>query len=152
VAILFEQRIDGVVQAFSGSFQIPPVSVVVMRLLAFLTLSICVFAQADKARLIGTVADSTGAIIPSAAITIKDNKTGLERQASSDDRGFFAITNLSPSTYTVIAKSSGLGPMEYKEIHLSVGQERTLNIVLQPASVTTEAVKSQRFWRVLVPL
>jgi len=28
--------------------------------------------------------------------------------------------------------------MEYTEIHLSVGQERTLNIVLQPASVTTE--------------
>jgi hypothetical protein len=109
-----------------------------MRLLAFLTISLCAFAQADKARLIGTVADSTGAIIPSAAITIKDTKTGLERQASSDDRGFFAITNLSPSTYTVIAKSNGLGPMEYKEIHLSVGQERTLNIVLQPASVTTE--------------
>jgi len=92
-----------------------------MRLLAFLTFSICAFAQADKARLIGTVADSTGAVIPSAAITIKDTKTGLERQASSDDRGFFAITNLSPSTYTVIAKSNGLGRLAFWSVNRDRG-------------------------------
>lgn len=57
---------------------------------------------------------------------------------TAGDNGLYVITGLAPSVYTVIAKGDGLGPAEYKEIHLSVGQQRTLNIVLQPALVTTE--------------
>src|SRR5207244_2269206 len=44
--------------------------------------------------------------------------------------------------YTVTSKGDGLGPSEYKEIHLAIGQERNLNIILQPASVTSEVTVS----------
>jgi len=108
------------------------------RALAFLTLTLCINAQTDKARIVGTVTDATGAVIPNASITAKDTKTGAERSIAGDERGYYILTNLTPSDYTITAKGNGLGPAEYTEIHLSVGQERVLNIVLMPASVASE--------------
>jgi len=55
-------------------------------------------------------------------------------------RSFRALLSLSRMQRT--AKSDGLGPAEYSQVHLSVGQERTLNIVLRPATVSTEVTIS----------
>src|SRR4051812_23890485 len=96
-----------------------------------------VFGQNDSGRIAGTVADPTGAVVPNAAIKIVDEKTGQERKVVADGAGHFVIANLAPSTYKVTAEGSGLGPAELAGIPLSVGQERTLNIVVQPASVAT---------------
>src|ERR1700676_4588596 len=107
-------------------------------LLVFVAIGVSLLGQADRARIVGTVSDPTGAVIPGASIMAKDYNTGSERQATADERGYYVITNLSPSDYTVTGKSKDLGPNEYSRVHLSVGQERTLNIVLQPARLTAE--------------
>ena len=103
-----------------------------------LSLALYAFAQTDQGRIVGTVADSSGAVIPNASISVKNDNTGKTREVTADGNGFYVVTNLGPAIYTVTAKSNGLGPAEYKEVHLSVGQERTLNIVLQPQTLTTE--------------
>src|SRR5215831_10269090 len=110
--------------------------------LLLILVGLAAFGQADKSRVVGVVADPSGAVIPNATIKITDDKTSAEREVRSDDRGYYIISNLNPSDYTIVAQSANLGPAEYKEIHLSVGQERTLNIVLQPASLTTEVTVS----------
>ena len=112
------------------------------QLVLVLSLSLTIWAQADKARISGSVSDPSGAAIANATVVAKDAKTGAERETTSDERGYYVITNLSPSDFTVTARGNNLGPSEYSGIHLSVGQERTLNIVLQPASVTTEVTVS----------
>jgi hypothetical protein len=101
-------------------------------------LGVCLFAQADKARVVGVVSDSSGAAISRASVTAKETKTGAERQVTSDDKGYYILSNLEPADYTITAKSNSLGPAEFTEFHLSVGQERTLNIVLKPSTVTSE--------------
>ena len=93
-------------------------------ILLTLSLSVLVqssFGQADKARIVGTVADVSGAVIPGASVTAKDNKTGAARQVTADEKGYYVLINLNPSDYTVTASGNGLGPQEYSEIHLSVG-------------------------------
>jgi carboxypeptidase family protein len=95
------------------------------------------FGQNDSGRIAGTVADPTGAVVPNAAIKVVDEKTGQERKVVADSAGYFVIANLAPSTYKVTAQGNGLGPAETAGIPLSVGQERVLNIVVQPASVAT---------------
>src|SRR5258708_23712140 len=102
-----------------------------------LMMSLCAWAQADKARIVGTVTDASGAAIPNASITAKDERTGQERKIDSDDRGYYVIANLTPSTYTVTVKGNGLGPAQYAGVNLSVGQERNLNIILHPASLSS---------------
>ena len=100
------------------------------------------FGQTSSGRIVGEVVDTTGAVIPDASITVKNQKTGEERSTTADQQGFYMIPQLAPSTYTVMAKGAGLGTQEYRDINLAVGQERTLNITLQPASLTTEVTVS----------
>jgi hypothetical protein len=94
--------------------------------------------QSDVARIAGTITDPSGAVIPGATVTVKNEKTGQERKAVADGSGLYVISNLAPSTYAVRAEASNLSPAQYTGVPLAVGQERALNIVLQPSTVTTE--------------
>ena len=69
--------------------------------IVFVAISISLLAQADLARIVGTVSDPTGAVIPGASITAKDNRTGSLRQATADERGYYVIANISPSMYSL---------------------------------------------------
>ena len=113
-----------------------------MRNLLFtLALATVAFAQ-DQGRFTGIVADTTGAVIPGASIRVKNEKTGAERTVKSSDTGVFFVTNLSPATYSIVATSTGLNDAVYKEVNLALGQERTINIIMQPTSVATEITVS----------
>ena len=96
------------------------------------------FGQVDKGRISGTVIDSSGALIPGASITVKNEKTGETTKWKANESGNFVVLNLQPSQYTVTGESTGLAPAEYRAINVGVGQTRNLNIVMQPASTTTE--------------
>ncbi|MCC6861701.1 MAG: TonB-dependent receptor, partial [Bryobacterales bacterium] len=100
------------------------------------------WGQTGEARITGTVTDSNGAVIPGARLTVKNQKTGVSRDAAASDQGRYIITNLPPSQYSVTAGFDGLGPSEYRDIALTAGQERTLDIVLQPAALQQEVTVS----------
>ncbi len=99
-------------------------------------------AQTDKATLIGKVADSTGSVIPGVKIVVKNEKTGETREAESNESGNFSVFNLAPAPYSITATSAGMAAAEFKELQLGVGQQRSLNIVMQPQSVATEVTVS----------
>ncbi len=99
-------------------------------------------AQVDQARITGTVVDSTGALIPGAAIKVKNQKTGAEREAIANESAAFFITGLSPSVYSMTVSSPGLSNAQYKDLNLAVGQERNLTVTMMPSSVTTEITVS----------
>src|SRR5947209_8360163 len=94
--------------------------------------------QTDAGRIVGTVTDPSGAVVPGAAITVSNEKTGQERKATSDSSGQYIVPNLAPSTYKITADAKGFGQWQAAGVPLSVGQERSLPIVVQPASIATE--------------
>ncbi len=96
------------------------------------------WAQTDTGRIVGLVSDSSGAIIPNATVTIKNEQTGDERKVTANETGSYFVANLRPASYTVVGKADGLGPTLYTNIRLAVGQERSLNLILQPATMTQE--------------
>jgi hypothetical protein len=96
-------------------------------------------AQSGLAKLAGTARDQSGAAIPGAAVTVKNEKTGEERTATADAQGGFAVTNLRPSTYTIKATFGAFAPTEYTGILLQAGQDLTLDMELHPAGLS-EAV------------
>jgi hypothetical protein len=57
------------------------------------------FAQAGRGAISGLVADSTGAIIPGAAVTLKDTATGAQRGAKSTAAGLYSFISLAPGRY-----------------------------------------------------
>jgi hypothetical protein len=96
------------------------------------------YGQSDTGRISGTITDPSTAVIPNAVVTVKNEKTGQSRKVVANQDGLYLVTQLGPSTYTITAESPGMAPAEYKGITLQVGQERTLNIAVQPAAVATE--------------
>src|ERR1700745_3915477 len=64
-------------------------------------------AQQLTATLTGTVTDSSGAVIPNAAITVTQTTTNAARTVQSDESGNYAVTSLPAGTYTLSVFSSG---------------------------------------------
>ena len=95
-------------------------------------------AQLDQARISGTIVDSSGALIRGATITVKNQKTGAEREATSNDTATFFVPGLSPSVYSMTVVSPGLANAQFKDMNLAVGQERNVTVTMMPASVSTE--------------
>jgi len=96
------------------------------------------YSQTDTGRITGTVTDASSAVVPNVAVTTKNEKTGQTRKVTTNDQGIYLITQLGPATYTVTAETPGMAPAQYRGVTLQVGQERTLNITVQPAAVSTE--------------
>jgi hypothetical protein len=97
------------------------------------------FAQVDNGRIAGVVRDSSGALAAGVTAKVKNERTGDERTAVTNDQGYFLITPLKPSNYTIKVERAGFAPIEYTAMPLAIGQELTLDFELKPAGVT-EAV------------
>ena len=108
------------------------------KLLLILLLVVCAFAQSDQARLVGTITDSSGGVIPNSVVIITEAKTNFKRQAKADAKGSYIISNLPSSLYSVTAAAPNFSTTEVKDYQLSAGQERTLNLTLTPGTVASE--------------
>jgi hypothetical protein len=97
------------------------------------------FAQVDNGRIAGIVRDSSSAFAPGVNVKVTNERTGEERSAVTNDQGYFMVTPLKPSTYTIKVERAGFAPIEYTAMPLAIGQELTLDFELKPAGVT-EAV------------
>jgi len=100
-----------------------------------LLLPVVAFAQNDG-RFTGVVLDPSGAVIPGATVTVKNERTGDERSVTSSAEGRYIVSNLRPSVYTVRAKFGDLAPLEFTGLQLVAGQEFALDLSLTPAGVT----------------
>ena len=92
-------------------------------------------AQTDQGKLTGTVRDQSNAFVAGAKVTVKNERTGEERSAVTNEQGLFLISFLKPSTYTIRVERAGFAPIEYTQMPLAVGQELTLDFELKPAGV-----------------
>src|SRR4051794_15885141 len=92
-------------------------------------------AQTDG-RFTGVVTDASGAFVPGATVTIKNERTGEERTVKANDQGLYIVTNLKPSVYTIKATFGDLAPLEFTTLNLSAAQEFHLDLALQPKGLT----------------
>ncbi len=97
-------------------------------------------AQIGQGQLIGIIKDSSGAVVPSASVAAVNERTGITRTGDANDRGYFVIPGLPPSTYTVKASSTGFSIAEVKNVNLLAGDALTVNLTLKPAGVAESIV------------
>jgi hypothetical protein len=95
-----------------------------------------VLAQGDTGRFEGTVLDQTGAFVPGATVTVKNQRTGEVRMAMSSPKGAYVVANLKPSVYTIGVMFGSFAPLEYTDMTLAAGQAFDIDLTLQPAGVT----------------
>src|SRR5260370_37135680 len=97
-----------------------------------------IYSQSATGSIAGTVVDASGAVVPNAGITVRNEKTGQSRKVMSNEQGNYVVTQLGPATYAVTGEANGMAPAPYSGVTFQVGQERTLNITVHPASLASE--------------
>ena len=90
-------------------------------------------AQIDRAEINGTVTDTTGAIIPGAAIGLRQLETAATRTALSGDTGTFVLSSLPIGHYTLTVSKPGFSDQQIPDVELNSGVTRTINARMQVA-------------------
>src|SRR6266545_1555104 len=123
--------------ALSSSLSFAVLTIVVSLLTAHCSL-LTGYAQSATATLSGTVVDQDGAAVPGTAITILNASTSLQRQATTNDEGYFIVPLLSPGAFTVSARRDGFAPLEIPNVVLNVGDQKALKIELKAGDVNAQ--------------
>src|SRR5947209_15790430 len=90
-------------------------------------------AQSDLGSISGFVKDPSGAVVPKAKVTVK-NESGLERQATTNDSGYYTITNIPPAFYTISVEVSGFKKYESKANKLDASAALSADVTLTVGS------------------
>ncbi|HEV2134896.1 MAG TPA: TonB-dependent receptor [Terracidiphilus sp.] len=95
-------------------------------------------AQAVTGALLGTVQDSSGAVVPNAAVTLTNEGTNVINTTVTGPQGFFTFPNLNPGEYTVTVSASGFKKVISQHNVVQVEKTTSVNLTLQPGAVSTE--------------
>ena len=68
-------------------------------------------AQSDLGSISGFVRDPSTATVPNAKVTVK-NQSGLERQVTTNESGYYTITNIPPGLYSLSVEAAGFKKFE----------------------------------------
>jgi hypothetical protein len=95
-------------------------------------------AQVLYGSIVGTVTDSTGAVVPKAEVTATNTSTGLTRQAVTDDAGYYSIPNLLEGTYDISIKAGGFRPYTQTGLNVSVNAVTRADVALEVGALTEQ--------------
>jgi hypothetical protein len=96
--------------------------------------------QAVTGTIIGTVSDTTGAVLPGVTVTLTHKETSLTRSVTTDSNGEFTVPSLPTGNYSVKAELSGFKSVTFADVHLSVDQRVRVDPKLEIGQLT-EAVE-----------
>jgi carboxypeptidase family protein len=94
-------------------------------------------AQGLDGTLRGQVKDSTGALVPGAIVTAKNNGTGAVRTVETSSAGTYAFTNLLVGNYNVSAELKGFKKYARPSVDVRVNQVAEVDMILELGEVTT---------------
>jgi len=95
------------------------------------------------ASLSGTVEDLTGAVVPTARVSLIAQGGSIVRTITAGELGRFTFTDLPPATYRISATARGMGTYVSAEIHLPAGKQLELSqiaLALGPTTADVEVV------------
>jgi hypothetical protein len=94
---------------------------------------------AQTAELSGIISDPSGLVVPNAKVTAKGQATGVDRELTSNQQGFYSIPALPPGSYDITVEATGFKSVHQNDIVLEVDQRATLDVALSLGS-TTETI------------
>jgi hypothetical protein len=95
-----------------------------------------------RASIQGTVADPTGAVIPNAQVTLKDNATNQTQTATSNSDGVYNFAQLAPDTYTLTASATGFKQKVLQNVTIIPEQANSINVALDLGDTSTTVTVS----------
>src|SRR5438309_748409 len=98
------------------------------------------FAQSDLGKISGFIKDPSGATIANAKVTVRNN-TGVERQTTTNDSGYYVITNVPPGLYTMIAEATGFQRYESSNNKLDPSADLVIDATLTVGTADVDSTQ-----------
>ena len=103
----------------------------VLLVLMLLLAAICVPAQTFRGTVLGTVTDTSGAVVSGATVKVRNVDTGLERTTQTSADGTYSAPELPFGNYTVTVSQSGFQTSVTSDVAVDVASERRVDVVLE---------------------
>jgi hypothetical protein len=116
-------------------------------------LTTCAFAAAfgilnaqttGLGRITGTVTDTSGLPVPTAAVTVTNTGTGEKREASTNASGVYVVSPLPLGNYALEAKKEGFKTVARRQLRIDVNSTLTIDIAFEVGSVAESVTVSDR--------
>ena len=98
------------------------------------------WGQITTGNISGTVRDTTGAVVPKAAVTLQNEATNDQRALVSNDAGYFTFAGVPGGTYTVTVTAKGFESWKQTGFVMNSGDTRTVNGIQLAVGAATESV------------
>jgi hypothetical protein len=100
-------------------------------LLIFFLLPPHIIAQSTFGSFVGTVKDSSGALVPGATVTLTNAGTGAERTVTTDQHGDYSFLNLNPGKYQVTVMAAGFEKTDFSDLDLQSRETKRVDAILK---------------------
>ncbi|MGC2111811.1 MAG: TonB-dependent receptor [Candidatus Korobacteraceae bacterium] len=95
-------------------------------------------AQTFRGTILGSVTDSSGAVIPNVSVKVHNVDTGLERTTQTSADGSYSVPELPIGTYNVVFTQTGFETAINKGVTVNVAADSRVDVVLKPGQVAQE--------------
>ncbi len=93
--------------------------------------------QATQGSILGNVTDQTGAAVPGAKVSVKNEGTNSVREIATDSAGDYRVSGLEPGFYQVGVTSTGFKTFQQKRVDLASSQAKRIDVKLEVGDVAT---------------
>src|SRR4051812_33282769 len=95
-------------------------------------------AQVLYGSIVGTLTDDTGAGVPKAVVSVTNTSTGLSRQVTADETGYYSIQNLPEGTYDLAVSANGFRPYSQKGVTVAINNVTRVDAPMKLGGLTEE--------------
>ncbi len=103
-----------------------------------LFVSLPAWAQQDTATIVGTVTDTTGAVVPGVKVTVSNPEKAYVRELATNTAGEYTAARIPIGDYVITAEATGFEKLVRSAITVSVGQTLRVDLQLKVGQVTQE--------------
>jgi len=117
-------------------------SIRIFGILALLGSLLCspTWAQTATGRVIGTVFDQQGAVVPGAKVSVINTETGVTRHTTTNQSGYFDVMALPIGMYKVSVEQQGFSKAVTQAQNLEINQSLRFDITLDVGQASQEVI------------
>ena len=104
-----------------------------------------VSSQQNVGRILGTISDSSGAVVPGAKVMVTDTATALRQEMLTNQAGAYSFSDLPIGTYSLTVGLVGFQNYDRSNIVVISGQSVTIDVKLVVGSASQTAFNIRSF-------
>jgi hypothetical protein len=92
----------------------------------------------------GVVTDSSGAVVPDAAVTVTNADTGIARTAKTNGEGLYRVLSLGPGTYRIAVQKQGFADVARESVALAASETLRADFVVQVSGIAAKVTVEEK--------